>query len=163
MFSFVLVYGSRMCVLSPCRLQCDLPDAKVPRELLDSFCKEHGFVAWYETSARTNHNIEESVRGLVSGILSHQGELALRARKSYYSRLYVFALLCTGGVRSRHVSCLSAHTLFSPNPAVALRCRRLRGSACAPADQVFHTGSRFDGKEGRASQRGGGLLWIVQE
>jgi hypothetical protein len=27
--------------------------------------------SWFETSAKSNHNIEESVRGLVSNIMSH--------------------------------------------------------------------------------------------
>jgi Ras-related protein Rab-32 len=51
--------------------KCDLPEAVVRREMLDDFCKEHGFTAWYETSAKNNVNIEESVRGLVAAILSH--------------------------------------------------------------------------------------------
>jgi GTPase SAR1 family protein len=54
--------------------KCDLPEATVHREMLDSFCKEHGFVGWFETSAKTNHNIEEGIRGLVAAILSHPGE-----------------------------------------------------------------------------------------
>lgn len=49
----------------------DLPDSRVDKEQLDAFCKEHGFIGWYETSAKTNHNIEESVKGLVTNILSH--------------------------------------------------------------------------------------------
>ena len=48
----------------------DLPDTRVNKEELDAFCKEHGFIGWFETSAKTNHNIEESVRGLVTNILS---------------------------------------------------------------------------------------------
>lgn len=56
--------------------KCDLPEARVAREQLDGFCKEHGFIGWYETSAKTNHNIEESIRGLVSSILSHPGACA---------------------------------------------------------------------------------------
>lgn len=52
-------------------LQCDLPDTRVDKEQLDAFCKEHGFIGWLETSAKTNHNIEEAVRGLVSNILTH--------------------------------------------------------------------------------------------
>lgn len=53
--------------------KCDLPDTAVHRDMLDNFCREHGFVGWFETSAKTNHNIEESVRGLVAAILSHPG------------------------------------------------------------------------------------------
>ena len=48
----------------------DLPDTRVNKEELDAFCKEHGFVGWLETSAKTNHNIEESVKSLVTTILS---------------------------------------------------------------------------------------------
>ena len=51
--------------------KCDLPDPAVNKEQLDAFCKEHGFVAWFETSAKENKNIEESVKGLVTSILQH--------------------------------------------------------------------------------------------
>ena len=67
--------------------------------MLDKFCADHGFVgfvrglcvgggffsgrppslssllslcSWFETSAKTNHNIEESVRALVSNIMTQQ-------------------------------------------------------------------------------------------
>lgn len=53
--------------------KCDLPDSVVSKEILDAFCIENNFVAWFPTSAKTNHNIEESVRGLVSAVLSHPG------------------------------------------------------------------------------------------
>lgn len=56
--------------------KCDLPDHQGPnKEQLDAFCKEHGFVRWYETSAKENINIEESVKGLVSSILEHSDAL----------------------------------------------------------------------------------------
>ncbi|KAK0139487.1 Ras-related protein Rab-38 [Merluccius polli] len=40
---------------------------------LDSFCKENAFVAWFETSAKENRNIEEAVRCLVDHILANEG------------------------------------------------------------------------------------------
>lgn len=49
----------------------DLPDTRVEKEQLDAFCKEHGFTGWYETSAKSNLNIEEAVKGLVAACLSH--------------------------------------------------------------------------------------------
>ena len=56
--------------------KCDLPNHQGPnKEQLDAFCKEHGFVRWYETSAKENINIEESVKGLVSSILEHSDAL----------------------------------------------------------------------------------------
>jgi Ras-related protein Rab-32 len=51
--------------------KADLPDHVVDKAELDAFCKEHGFICWMETSAKTNLNIEESVKGLVTNILSH--------------------------------------------------------------------------------------------
>ncbi|KAK7926352.1 hypothetical protein WMY93_008662 [Mugilogobius chulae] len=38
---------------------------------LDTFCKENGFVAWFETSAKENSNIEEAAVCLVEHILSN--------------------------------------------------------------------------------------------
>ena len=53
------------------RVQCDLEAATIDKERLDAFCKEHGFIGWFETSAKTNHNIEVAVRSLVKNILTH--------------------------------------------------------------------------------------------
>ncbi|XP_030053894.1 ras-related protein Rab-32 isoform X2 [Microcaecilia unicolor] len=38
---------------------------------LDQFCKESGFVGWFETSAKDNINIDEAARSLVEHILSN--------------------------------------------------------------------------------------------
>jgi GTPase SAR1 family protein len=55
--------------------KCDLPNPAVNKDQLDAFCKEHGFVCWFETSAKDNKNIEEAVKGLVANILSHPDAL----------------------------------------------------------------------------------------
>ncbi|KAF7662531.1 hypothetical protein LDENG_00233570 [Lucifuga dentata] len=39
---------------------------------LDSFCKENGFISWFETSAKENTNIEEAARCLVQHILANE-------------------------------------------------------------------------------------------
>ncbi|CAG5872247.1 ras-related protein Rab-38 [Menidia menidia] len=39
---------------------------------LDSFCRENGFVGWFETSAKDNTNIEEAARCLVEHILLNE-------------------------------------------------------------------------------------------
>eukprot|EP00002_Diphylleia_rotans_P014126 TRINITY_DN2748_c0_g1_i1.p1 TRINITY_DN2748_c0_g1~~TRINITY_DN2748_c0_g1_i1.p1 ORF type:complete len:220 (+),score=50.62 TRINITY_DN2748_c0_g1_i1:56-715(+) len=49
--------------------KCDLEEAKVDTEILEQFTKDERFVGWYETSAKTGHNIEDSVRRLVAQIL----------------------------------------------------------------------------------------------
>ncbi|XP_017348132.1 ras-related protein Rab-38 [Ictalurus punctatus] len=43
---------------------------------LDSFCKENGFVGWFETSAKENTNIEAAIRCLVENILAHEESAA---------------------------------------------------------------------------------------
>lgn len=35
---------------------------------MDEYCKEKGFTAWFETSAKENVNIEEAARSLVSKV-----------------------------------------------------------------------------------------------
>ncbi|CAH2225563.1 ras-related Rab-38 [Pelobates cultripes] len=42
---------------------------------LDQFCKEHGFVGWYETSAKENINIDEASRCLVNHIIASESDL----------------------------------------------------------------------------------------
>lgn len=44
---------------------------------LDSFCRENGFVAWFETSAKENTNIEEAAHCLVEHILNNEESPAL--------------------------------------------------------------------------------------
>nr|XP_006633005.1 PREDICTED: ras-related protein Rab-38-like [Lepisosteus oculatus] len=43
---------------------------QLPR--LDAFCKDNGFVGWYETSAKENSNIEAAARCLVENILANE-------------------------------------------------------------------------------------------
>eukprot|EP01138_Halocafeteria_seosinensis_P012451 gb/GECG01012723.1/.p1 GENE.gb/GECG01012723.1/~~gb/GECG01012723.1/.p1 ORF type:complete len:213 (+),score=35.34 gb/GECG01012723.1/:1-639(+) len=50
--------------------KCD-KEVEVNKDEINQFCEKHGFVGWYETSAKTNHNIEESINGLVKSILKH--------------------------------------------------------------------------------------------
>ncbi|KAF5274588.1 hypothetical protein FQA39_LY07200 [Lamprigera yunnana] len=57
----------------PCVLlgnKCDQPkDGNNSKSKMDEYCKENGFTAWYETSAKENINIDEAARSLVSQIL----------------------------------------------------------------------------------------------
>jgi len=50
--------------------KCDLSDVKVDRNELDQFIKENGFVAWFETSAMNNTNIDDAMHCIVSKILA---------------------------------------------------------------------------------------------
>ena len=54
-----------------CANKCDIETASVNKEEMDSFCKENGFIGWFETSAKENINIHESAKSLVENILKH--------------------------------------------------------------------------------------------
>lgn len=38
---------------------------------MDEFCKEKGFIGWYETSAKENINIDDAARFLVTKVSDH--------------------------------------------------------------------------------------------
>ncbi|KAI8887612.1 hypothetical protein K501DRAFT_211751 [Backusella circina FSU 941] len=43
---------------------------------MDQFCKENGFLQWFETSAKDNSNIDEATRHLITAILKVEEENA---------------------------------------------------------------------------------------
>eukprot|EP00002_Diphylleia_rotans_P016813 TRINITY_DN3264_c0_g2_i1.p1 TRINITY_DN3264_c0_g2~~TRINITY_DN3264_c0_g2_i1.p1 ORF type:complete len:215 (-),score=57.54 TRINITY_DN3264_c0_g2_i1:1517-2161(-) len=49
--------------------KCDVPNVTIDREMLDQFCRENGFLGWFETSAKDNINIEKSMSFLIERIL----------------------------------------------------------------------------------------------
>ncbi|CAG5129822.1 unnamed protein product [Candidula unifasciata] len=50
--------------------KCDLEDGSYEDEKLNTFCKEHNFIGWFKTSAKTNHNVDEAMNFLIKHILS---------------------------------------------------------------------------------------------
>ncbi|KAA6384832.1 MAG: putative lightoid family protein [Streblomastix strix] len=50
--------------------KCDLIQNAIESQQLDSFCRENGIMAWFQTSAKDNINLEESVTYLVKCILA---------------------------------------------------------------------------------------------
>ncbi|OHT08745.1 Ras-related protein Rab-32 [Tritrichomonas foetus] len=44
------------------------------KEEMDEFCKQHGFIGFFETSAREGTNVEESIRSLVKFVLDNSIE-----------------------------------------------------------------------------------------
>lgn len=50
--------------------KCDIPDIKIDHEKLDQFAKDNGFFGWYETSSKTNHNVETAFHSLIEHILT---------------------------------------------------------------------------------------------
>lgn len=46
---------------------------KTPEEM-NTYCAEHGFAGWFETSAKDNKNIEEAAKFLVEKILENHIE-----------------------------------------------------------------------------------------
>jgi len=67
--------------------KCDLDTteggfAQNNKEKMDAFCKEHGFVGWFATSAKDSIGIDEASRHLVSKILeNHDADTAEAAAK----------------------------------------------------------------------------------
>lgn len=59
--------GSRLPVVLLAN-KCDL-DVSIDKEALNWFCDRHGFVGWFETSAKLNINIEEASHFLVEKVL----------------------------------------------------------------------------------------------
>ncbi|XP_052235223.1 ras-related protein Rab-38-like isoform X1 [Dreissena polymorpha] len=60
----------------PCVLlanKCDQPKEGLVNNSshIDDFCKEKGFIGWFETSAKENINIDESARFLVTQVLQN--------------------------------------------------------------------------------------------
>jgi hypothetical protein len=49
--------------------KCDIPGVAIDRAKLDSFCKEHGFIAWFPTSAQDDIGINEAMNVLIGEIL----------------------------------------------------------------------------------------------
>ncbi|XP_060798186.1 ras-related protein Rab-38 [Neoarius graeffei] len=45
---------------------------------MEQFCREHGFISWFETSAKENINIDEAVTCLVRHIMANETELLQR-------------------------------------------------------------------------------------
>lgn len=61
--------------------KCDMEGVVVDEAALNKFCEENGFVAWFETSAKTDHKIEAASRFLVENILSHEDVFADKLKK----------------------------------------------------------------------------------
>jgi len=58
--------------------KCDLAEEPLDKEMMDKFCKEHRFIAWYETSAKENVNIDEAGQNLVDYILKNDAKKSNR-------------------------------------------------------------------------------------
>ncbi|XP_041361822.1 ras-related protein Rab-32-like isoform X2 [Gigantopelta aegis] len=56
---------------------------------MDDFCKEKGFIGWFETSAKENINIDEAARFLVTKILEKDKALKLGEQEGDPDRIVV--------------------------------------------------------------------------
>jgi len=67
----------------PCVLvgnKCDLPhDVPRSKESMDSFCKQHNFVSYFETSAKDDVNVSAAFQALIAAILQRTSAMVQRA------------------------------------------------------------------------------------
>jgi len=53
--------------------KCDLVKTPCNKEVMDEYCKEHGFVSWFATSAKENIQVDAAVDCLIDNILKRVG------------------------------------------------------------------------------------------
>jgi len=58
--------------------KCDLVKTPLSEEVMNDYCKENGFLAWFATSAKENINIDDSVNFLVENIIVHGSNDAIK-------------------------------------------------------------------------------------
>jgi Ras-related protein Rab-32 len=58
--------------------KCDLVKTPLSEEVMNDYCKENGFLAWFATSAKENINIDEAVNFLVENIIVHGSNDAIK-------------------------------------------------------------------------------------
>ncbi|EFC45841.1 rab family small GTPase [Naegleria gruberi] len=60
--------------------KCDLPEITIDKTKMNKFAKENGFIAWFETSARKNVNIDTAFHFLVSHIMKITKNMTLQTQ-----------------------------------------------------------------------------------
>jgi len=58
--------------------KCDLVKTPLSEEVMNDYCKENGFLAWFATSAKENINIDEAANFLVENIIVHGNNDAVK-------------------------------------------------------------------------------------
>lgn len=59
--------------------KCDLPDISIDKEKMDKFARENGFIAWFETSSKTNTGINEAMDYLTQQILKISRTMSIQS------------------------------------------------------------------------------------
>ncbi|XP_067682313.1 ras-related protein Rab-32B-like isoform X1 [Haliotis asinina] len=50
--------------------KCDIEDVNADEDILNKFCRDYNFIGWFQTSAKSDINIDKSMNFLVEHILS---------------------------------------------------------------------------------------------
>ncbi len=68
--NFLLTPAILILEWSPYYLKCDLIKEGLTNnhEQMEEFCKDKGFIGWFETSAKENINVEQAAKFLVSKV-----------------------------------------------------------------------------------------------
>ena len=79
----------------------DIEGVEIDTEFLDQFCDKHGFLTWFDTSAKLDHNIDAAARHLVENILRHDDIFAEKRRE----RQKLGATVQPGGAANQRSGC----------------------------------------------------------
>jgi len=61
--------------------KCDLGKEQFDKtdQEMNEYCQQHGFIGWFETSAKENKGIDDAARALVKYILEHEDRRPVEA------------------------------------------------------------------------------------
>lgn len=76
----------------PCVLlanKCDLAKEGLSQTQMEEFCKDKGFIGWFETSAKENTNVESAAKFLVTKIVEAENTIKKQEEEADNEKLQI--------------------------------------------------------------------------